>query len=40
MAARLKNFENWITFSSIVVDGNPRELKTNLVLIVQTMREP
>ena len=37
MAARMEIYENWITFSSIAVDGNPRELIIDSVLIVQTM---
>ena len=40
MAARLEISENWITFSFVVVDGDPRELITDSVLIVKTMREP
>ena len=40
MVSRLEISENWITFSYVVDDGNPRELITKSVLIVQTMREP
>ena len=40
MATRLEISKNWITFSSVVVDCNPRELITDSVFIVQTMREP